>query len=425
MTRRHYSWGKILISIIMAMMMCMGTALTAMGAVSKGTEEKPAEAAITKKLVMPIGTNIPEIKFTFEFEKVSVDGKPADKASMPEIPSAQVSFSATDAVAQENGIKTLNKETANIFADQNLTWNHAGIYRYRVTEKHDFSSTFADSMIMSNAVYEIDVYVDQGEEGLYVRYIAAYIKVTDEGKPADNEKVDPTPSWVMEKTDMSEMVFTNYYLKNNGGTDPDKTVMAIKKQVAGMSADQSMYFPFTIMATKPRTVTAETKYKAYLMDEKGVVSEITIDNKNPLNNVANDGKNDYFELKSGESLDVMLKHGQWLSFVDMPVGSMISAWESAVADYTPMFELTLNGGTPIEINGFQNMALGFPMTGTPSPVYIGESKNSAVFTNTYKDITPTGISVDDLPYFVTIALVLAALAGFVVFKSRRRRSDNA
>jgi len=51
--------------------------------------------------------------------------------------------------------------------------------------------------------------------------------------------------------------------------------------------------------------------------------------------------------------------------------------------------------------------------------------NMAEFTNTYDMVAPTGISVNDLPYVVLIGIAVAALVGFIIFKSRKREENDA
>ena len=422
MSKKRIAIARMMASLMLAMALCIGTALPAFAAentYASGSEEKPAKAAITKILKMPAGTNTPGAKFTFKFKPVSVDDKPDNGSNMPAFKDIDIVFNGSEADVTEGGVRSVVRESGNIIDSLAKPWPHAGIYKYTVTE---LGGTYAivdgdkEWMTYSKASYDIEVIVENGEKGLYVAYITATRKLTEDGEEIkDGEKVNPTPGGNGVEYKWSQMIFTNTYAKTNGGGEknPKLTVLEIGKEVTGMGANRDLYFKFEVAATKP-AVGFEGKtpaYIAYVVDAAG--NNVTsADNYTPLGT----GKNgSYILFKSGEALTVGLKHGQKLAFVDLPVGSGFTVNEQAAEFYTAKYTLVLDGKTPVvQENTDINAALAIPGSS------IGEKQNSVAYLNTRLNVTPTGISVDNLPFVIIIGLAALGLIGYAVAKSRRR-----
>jgi hypothetical protein len=414
-------------SIVLAMILCLALALPALAADPSeitwepGTEKNPAEAAFTKILQMGEGTTTPETIFEFLFTPKTVNGVPYANGNMPLIGDNMVlnlEFDKNDPSITANGKKIVIKESDNFLKD--LEWPHAGVYIYTVTENNDtFSNTAQETMKFSGAKYDLYVYVENGEEGLYVSLVGALIIVIDtEDGGKVGEKVDPTPGGDPEiDGDYSKMIFTNDYLKKtteNPDTN-DKGAFFISKTVSNQFADGSKYFKFSVTVTSPAIPSASKTYKAYVINDK---NQVVTSADNFKGTFAADGA---IIFTAGAELDVYLKHGQKLVFVDMYIGGYFTVTEAANADYTPACKLTVNG-IATDIPGSLGGALIAPETGVAT---LGEAANSAAFNNAYKQVTPTGISVDNLPYLIMIALALLALTGFVVVKTRLGLKYNA
>ena len=417
---------RLLVCAALVMALCCSAALPALAAdLSEGTEASPAQAAVAKVLKMPVGTDTPELTFNFKFEALTVDGKPYEPspANMPAISDKAIDFSS-GGTAESNppaGVKIVWKESANIVAG--VIWPHAGTYMYKVTETQSVTPAVGtgETVTYSKAEYEISVYVENGTNGLYVAYIEAHRTKTDAGDAEQGKpKVDPTPGGDDENYFCSQMIFTNEYAKTNGGTDPKDpadTVLSISKTVAGLGGNQTTkYFPFEVTVTKPAVGVAGTPvYKAYVVEGSAIVSPIGTE-ITAATNVKTDGSGkQYIEFTSGTPLDIRLKHGQRLAFIDLEVGTSFTVTEAGDPDYKPSYSLVLNGGNSSNVNpGTVNMPL------TIAKSYIGEKTNGVDYTNTRNMTTPTGISVDILPYVVLIGIALTAVAGFVAFKAHKR-----
>ena len=424
MKKRKVSLQKCLLCALLIVGLCLCTAVPVFavaGAAITGTEASPAQAAAAKLLKMPAGTTTPAATFTFNFTKISLDGNEDAEhlAGMPDIPSKNISFSATDAGTTSGGVKSVAKETSSLFAS--VVWPHAGVYIYSLTEHPDtytITDSFKEQMSYSQANYELAVYVKDGTSGLYVSAIAASIEAEDAANQGSDlgDKVDPTPGGSpLVEGDYSKMIFTNDYTKTNGGTNPDDTVLTVSKEVTGDFANRSKYFQFNITVNNPATITGNAgTYRAYVLDENdNNVTTTDNANSNALEEDITHGV--YIEFASGAEQIVHLKHGQRLSFTDLPVGAGFAVKEAATVGYTPSYILTVNGDTGNKVDGTDNTDLYF------NTQYIGEGANTAAFTNTSASITPTGISMDTLPYIVLIGVVMLGVVVFVLAKCRRNK----
>ena len=453
-TRKNkISMLKLITSIALAMILCLGTAMPAIAAGNPIISTEPGssvDAAITKKLVMPVGTTVPEATFTFNFSKVSYDFStdPGELAKMPDLgdedendksePPARtntlsVTYSDTskgDWITENGtGFISVYLETGHIF--ENIEWTFPGVYEYEVTEQPDTYTATPDEewMSYSGASYRLVAYVENdGNGGLYVKAISAIIKEKDESNQNSNvgDKVDPTPGDPGDNSHnaYSRVIFTNKYLVQNGGTDvtPENTTLAVGKTVVGGLGSPLDYFKFDITVTTPVAEAipenyGQTTFKAYVVNDTTnptgfikVTSDANVtgdrdDEKTPLG---------FIEFTSGEVETVYLKHGQKIVFLDLPVGSRFEAQESPPGLYLPSYVLTLNGSS----GSGQIGELGEPFsTGIR---YVNKGLDLAAFTNTFDiSITPTGISMNDLPYMIIIGLALAFFAAFVIIMYRK------
>lgn len=426
MKKRLKEIRRRLPAIALAVAMCLGTAASAFAAGDPilGTEAAPAQAAITKKLTMPIGTTTPGATFTFHVQPISVDSRTdsGDLATMPALGDVNIGFSDTDTGIVDSGTKTIIKQSGNLFAGAQFP--HAGVYVYKVTEDQavtGYVPAANETYTFSPAEYTFTVYIRNGGSGLYVAAVASTITVTDSssGNSAIGDKVDPTPNGDPNVNgDYSKMIFTNIYSKTAGGvdpTDPTDQALAISKAVTGDYADKSKYFAFDVVANKPGVVPgSNVTYMAYVLDDSNNIVTST-DNYATLQTDSNSQK--YIEFPAGTIMTVNLKHNQKLVFTDLQIGASYDVTEQAVQNYTASYSYVANGTTPVaHSNTSPNTSCGF------SGILIGENANSAAFTNDYQTITPTGVIINNLPFVMILLLATGAFAAFVVVKSHKRRS---
>lgn len=415
---------RMVMALALAVMLCLGSmpSVFAAGDPITGTESDPAKAAITKNLQMPEGTTTPAATFIFKITAKTVDGVTATTTNMPAIADKTVTFAATDAGTTTGDVKSVKKETTDdIF--KGVTWPHAGEYTYTITEQSGTYTTAAgETMTYSGGSYDVTVYVANGTSGLYVAAIGAKIVVTDNPGQTGGDKVDPTPGGDPLVTgDSSKLIFTNTYIKTivdprdptdptdpgdpDDPTNPDNQGISISKTVAGNYGDKTKGFTFNVTVTKNSLVTAHT-YTAYLMEGNTVVTDSSA---NPIS----------YTFTPGTAQEVTLTDGQRLVCIGVEVGTRYVAVESAATGYTPSMSIVTAGGTPVVTGGTVSTLLS---TGSQ---LAGDGANSADFTNTYNDVTPTGIIINNLPFILMIVLAAGAFVAFVVVKSRKRASGSS
>ena len=416
--------AKLFAALVCALILSLSslTAAFAAGPI-QGNEDNPAQASIAKILQMPVGTNTPGAKFVF-----NVDAKTADA---PAIGPIEITYTAGDYNASNGTVNgntfSFRKESGDIF--DGINFSHAGTYVYEITEDKDASYKSADpnheKLTYSGAKYTVTVLVKNNKAGtgVYIDTIAAVITTPDNGGQTANEKVDPTP-------DASNMIFTNTFVKTNGPTDPEDpdpedpahATLSVSKTVTGDIGDKTRYFVFGLTVTAPSLIPANeipAFYRAYVVDASGVVSAADLKdaakNNVPAGSVDSDDGGAYIEVATSGTTTINLKHGQKLVFVDTPVGTRYTVAETAVAGYVTTIEIVYNSGTPVTLTN----------TTATSERLIGEKTNSAAYDNKLDSSPITGLSINDLPFAGMIALAIAAVAFFILAKTRKARKSNS
>jgi len=404
----------------MVLTVCMSTAMTAFAAdeeLPNGTVESPAGVAITKVLQMPQETAIPTATFTFDIQKVSVDGDASGTAlaTMP-ILTGSINVTGTSSSILDVDKKIITMHTGNIL--EGKSWPHAGEYIYRVTEAAS-SYTIADStketLTYSQAEYELHIYIAESENGvLYVKSAGAVIVKDQTGGTAGaGEKVDPSVPTVEARG--NNFKFVNTYTKTPGGgenPDPDTQSVVISKAVEGELASKEKYFPFEVTIANNSLVSIDS-YKAYICTLSGGV--YTKVSGTEANNQYDAGK-DYVTFAAGIMQEITLKHGQYLVFMDCPQGTIYNANEKAVPGYKAAVHIVAGGTavSPDPANTISNTPLS-----TNNRIITAGGANTADFTNTYATTVPTGIIIENLPFIVMILVAIGAFTAFIVNKRRK------
>lgn len=432
MKQKTLNFLRSFLSLALAIVLCLGTALPALAdlngdGAAVGTESNPAKVGITKLLTMPDGTTIPTATFTFNVSKVSKNGDEGvgALAAMPSIGVSDgtgvnsVTYTAVDPNSVNNGIKSVYKETPDILGS--IIWPSAGVYVYEIGEQSDSVLTTAEeTMTYSLAKYKLSVYVKEksGGSGYYVYAVSVAITTPDIVAQNVGDKVDPTPGTGGKHSDL---IFTNSYLKTSGGGDPTDLAnqrVSISKLVDGEYAEKDRYFTYDLTVTQPAGVTGNAAtYKAYVLNSSNA---IVTSASHTSTTIQTDSYGDYFTVTSGTQTSVMLKHGEKLVFTDVHIGATYVANEQGAVGYTPSAIVTVNGGTPENLSG----SLGSSLS-TNSRIIGDQGANTAAFTNIYQSVTPTGIIIDNLPFILLLTVAVGALVLFVVVKARKRRGYTA
>ena len=407
---------------------------------SKGeSAAEPARAAVTKIFKMPAGTPVPEATFTFEFEAIGmnepIDESPDAKLKMPDIGPVEIKFDEDFIEVTENDMMALKKQVEFINASiaEGLVWgNGEGVYRYMLSEAQsgiliNESDTGKAGCEYSKAKYEIEIWVTKDDMGiLYPKFVVAQIVndpineyvfvdeyyIKEDGTKTEKSKVDPTPDGA---DTYSGLVFTNKYWKTEGGgiDYPEESTLEIIKKVEGMGAIYNKAFDFFVTVTQPDFITEKQTFKAVVLDRSGndVTAETGYESL----------INGHIEIESGAELKIKLMHDQRLVFVDLLVGTDVKAYEIPTNDYKPSYIRKFHDADEI-FGAAGDVKFGFPSTSDKGLHLIipGTKENIVTFTNSRTGATPTGISVDDLPYIVMIGVAAIGFMCFTVLKNRKK-----
>ena len=403
------------------------------GALVTQNEQYPVQAAINKTLRLPRGTTTPDVEFNFLAKRVSVDGisvididdEAELEAKIPSLKNLSVSYTTSDSELHDQTTNTISiiKETGDIFAG--VTFPHAGIYVYEISEIEDTNSAIDNNaphevLTYSKAMYTLTVYVANTADGsgTYVKGLGTRVMLDDDGDAASGNKVDPTPGGNGVEYNFSQMVFVNDFVRTNGAVDQDnpdpvnESTLFVENAVTGDFASREQYFEFVIDIMVPSIVKDVPEYyRAYIV-ENGVVI-------NPVNNadaslIGSDAGGSYIKVYPDRSTEFSLKHGQKLVFVNTPVGTGYVVEEKAAMNYLPSYIITTNSIAGANVTGTLSTGL------TTDTEFVAELLNAANFTNNRESVTPTGLNLHDLPFIGLIALAAGSLILFVVVKSRRR-----
>lgn len=197
---------------LMAAVMCMGTVVSA-------ADISTVNAEIQKDFRIAEGITVPDIAFTFTFERKESDA--------PEIEDKTVTYSSNDGVT--SGISS--KTVADIFSG--VTFRHAGVYTYTVKEAAGAPSVENGTVTYDESVYTVRVYVKNTEDGLAIDQITA-------AKPgaAGTEKKQ------------GAIKFVNKFEKT--------TSLTVAKHTEGALANKTKAFTFKVTFTKPATYDGST-----------------------------------------------------------------------------------------------------------------------------------------------------------------------
>lgn len=191
----------------------------------------------------------------------------------------------------------------------------------------------------------------------------------------------------------SEAAFDNTYVKTSS--------LEVNKTVVGDYADLSQDFDYevTFHNVAPNGAATVTWTKT---DKDGATTtgELSL----PAATESDASVNYTFKLKSTEKI----------VFSDIPTGVTYDIKESGVTNYKAKATLTTGEATSQIPEGDLGAAI------SKDGTLIDEGTNKAEFTNTYQEITITGVIMNVLPYFVMIAVAGAAAAMYIA--SRRRRA---
>lgn len=394
------------LALAFALCLGLGTALSALAApVVGGTEGSHAKITLTKTLRLSSNLGIPTASFSYSLTPVDIDGDTTQTGAMPAITIADVAFSTgMTPNSTALNVNSYNKASAQFPADT-VVFPKAGVYTYHLAETSGtYTAATGETMTYDPVTYLIKLYVKNGTSACYVYGIEAWTVDTN-GHAVG--KVDVTP------TD-SELVFVSNFSKVTDASN----ALFLSKEVSSAYADQTKYFSFNVKVTAPASAPTAT-YKAYVLDASNAVVTAAA---NYSGSIDNDGS---ISITSDTDYTIKLKHGQRLQFGELPIGAYYEMTEAATPNYKATVKLYQGSTTPTSFTGSNfNVAVSTNEANNGNAAMVAlNAQNGADFINAYNDanITPTGIIINNLPYFLLLTVAVGALVLFVTVKARKRQ----
>lgn len=378
---------KKMLAIVAAGAMTMGLAMPVF-ATEADTTNNAKEAYISKVYNTEVGK-----AETFSFTATQITNgedviKTAHAVTIPTI-----SFEATD-------LGTTTK-TAKIDCG---TFTEAGKYSYTVKENAEavpaVTKTEYEELIMSQAEYRMDVYVQETANGFEINKIIVN-KLKDDKNNEANGKVD------IGDTDQNGFKFVNTYVQEAGtGEKPDPSKP---------DPDYTTNGSLNVSKKVEKNVTTGDTTKPATNDTFSFTAEFTFPagtDENTLGGVNANGTK--ITLTNGTTHIFTLTDGANMKFTKLPVGTTITVTEVAKANYKGSAVVTLNG-TQESTKAAQKYNEEITVSGKK----LGQKKNTVDVTNRFNNVPTTGIIMNTLPYVLMVALCAVALFGFVAFKRKK------
>ena len=278
-------------------------------------------------------------------------------------------------------------------------YTEAGKYEYTVTENQTATPAVTngehEKMIMSEAEYKMDVYVENTTTGgCQIANIIVNKVKNDKGK-IETGKVNNIGD-----TDKNEFKFTNTYVQEAGTGDKPSNQGEDYKTYGSLNVSK------TINANGADSASATDSFSF-----KATFNFPTGTDANTLGGVKANGE--AITLTNG-AYDFTLKNGGNEKFTGLPVGTTMTVTESATPNYKGSANVTINGADESTVAATKyNEAI------TVFDKKLGQKKNAVDVTNTYNNVPVTGIIMNNLPY---IAMIVIGAAALVVYVQNKRKN---
>jgi hypothetical protein len=238
-----------------------------------------------------------------------------------------------------------------------------GEYTFEVKETAPADKTGTYGWTVDKTTYYVHVYVAQNGDHSYI--------VTKGTNTITDSKLD-------NKVDSID--FTNTFTKEAGAFTVQKTVEN------DQYADANTLYSFT--ATFKKSATSNEVSTFINQIQVAGATDVQVD---------------------GSAITFKLKKDETATFTNVPAGVKVDVVEAQATNVkSTKIAITSNGGTATQKDGLDS-----------GEVLLGENANSIVYTNTYKDVSLTGVVTKIAPFVAMIAIAVGAAALYMV--SRRRR----
>lgn len=347
-----------------------------------------ADVSLTKVMgVANAGVSI-NVPYTFSFE-ASLTEVVDDSTALLDTKFDPIRSVATT-ITIPSGL-THTAYSTKLFAGKSIIGNsfpHAGEYVYSVKETGVSPIPSGNySIVNSQAEYTMRVYVKNYAGGRYIASITVdRIKGDDGAALTDPKKIDPTPN------KLNTFSFTNIY---NVVTN-----LKVKNLTVGSYADLTKEFDYTLTLTKASTDAATSYTVRKYSSDSTLLSTETI--------------------TPGTAYNFSLAHGEFILIEGIGTGATYTVTDAGSTNYTPSVAVNAGNVAQTVVTDPVTPGAGDSLRVVSADVTyaLGSEANAATFTNTYQEITPTGVVLDNLPF---IMLIAAGVGGIVLFGIGRKR----
>ena len=451
--------SRLTLALVVALVMSLGVAIPAMAAASL---EVLPEIGITKDINMPPGTTTPASNFVFTFDQVI----PAPIVP-PETESPGYVIGASSPAAPSFGPYTISfaagaYPSSQAIVSTDRAWPHAGQFHFLIRERTPdttppSANTWEDNetmnyddgaYILTLNVVNRAVYVD-GEGYVNTLVVASgFARVATPGtgdvwtvgdkfeEIIPGEPGDDGYGW---DVDPSDIRFVNDFIRTltpPPGVDPtpENAALVITKEIDAQDfqhANLETLFNFTLNLTAYAPLLPYTAIPslagAIVVDADNNTVDLTATGRTPLAITTTTTTIDGATVVTGATVVFQLKHGEQLLIPALAAGTTWVAVEHAHADFLPRVEVTVGGGTPINLptgGGFQLINTEIT-TENRILTDLGddagdENGNGADFVNRYNYSAVTGLIIGSMPVLVVLIGATLVLAMMVASRSRQR-----
>jgi len=401
--------SKLTIAIVAVLVIGLGAAIPAMA-----YPEPPAaaRAAITKRIVTPTGTTIPESNFTFEFQQMARDRATGDLSVMDSDDLSFIETTLSASVSFEAGAYHM-AETEDFLAG--VTWPHAGDFIFIVSETANTNTLAANEHMTYSSESFIVVVSVINHYGLLIPAGAFALPATPgtEGTlPQDSDpdsKIDPTPGTPGEDGEpgtFSNLQFSNVFSRDIIGTFDDPA-LEVTKDVVGVYANLILPFEFTLNLGIPAEALDRAEPFAFaqpavatILDAEGdVVRTVPIEGTMP-----------------NFTLDFTLSAGERLAIPVLPAGTTFLAAEAQQPEYNGDLDVVVGGTLVVSYEEAEGDDIAMAIARNLSDA----GRNAADFTNTHNHSPLTGLIIGSMPILAIIIGATLALSMMVASRSRQR-----
>ena len=330
------------------------------------TAGKSGEVKVEKILHIAKGTTVPDVKYDYNLEPCSLS---SDVLTVPSVKASKtIAFSKDDEIIDDKVTKSATFD----LSTKAIAYPSAGVFGFSITEEDGSDSSAITSLVKKY-------------------YVLVYIKNTDKGLEIYGVTVQPFGEEGKLGAKTGTALFEDTYID----IDSDMTNLTVSKKVEGEYADYSKTFSYKINFANPSTVEDQTIQ---------MIVEGTHGNS----------KKEQLRLTksvSSGSLEFVLGNGDKATFTDIAAGTVYSVKETAVEGYTASYQQVVGGTEGKSIEG----------TDVPDTIIYDMGANSVSYVNKYKDITVTGVVMNNAPFAAMIALAVLAFASFIIIGIKRRK----